>query len=714
VYLKRFWIKNYQDKTIYSINFTGDNDKIKRWSMIQGVDPSENLLVLRLISICLGGEKKYFTSLAAKELISDNKPIFWSIDFYNDNFKTIKIQFKINPDGRIEPILEKKNYQSGITVSKGFNDIKKPLGSFAYCYNPNAKDIIQSMPDEDFVPRVRSSRFETIFNNLFPLTPVNEWLYRQYLNASQYQSKKAEFLYNISLSLITEVFPDISFSHWNKYQKIYFKKDSKLCPYTKLPFEYRRFINFVIDFIRQMADSKRGIENFNHTHGVLLINQVGNLFSFQNNLQALKTISEFFPNLQFIFTCYDRNLKNYIEKFNGESVPAVNLTDKVRNFITTNSIRKKYIHQYKNSFYQSRFPANKPASKDTVVLIDVDSRIPNLALMKISRFYKEQGRKVILTRDSADHCKSKFVFASCIFNRKSTTQKINKLKQLHGENLQIGGSGVNLFKRLPQEIEPLMPDYSLYPHIDFALGFLTRGCPGKCKFCVVPKKEGKIKFVASIDDLVPTDRKKVVLLDDNLLSFSGSNDLLEQMVKRGLQVNFNQALDINYLNPTNAELLIKVDSRNYSFTKRMYYFGLNSSDQIALVTEKLKLLSSLQRRQIIFICMYGYNTTLSEDFKRFHFLYKNGFSPFVQKFQPIDNSPPPQVNHYFDTDIEPLLKIKYHFNGKNFENFLKWVSKKYIEQFGKLYKPLVDIIFKYNNRQYRHRYIETLGGTIKR
>ena len=346
-------------------------------------------------------------------------------------------------------------------------------------------------------------------------------------------------------------------------------------------------------------------------------------------------------------------------------------------------------------------------------MIDVDSRIPNLALMKISRFYKEQGRNVILTRYSSDHKKSKSVFASCIFFRKSTKQKINKLKQLHGENLQIGGSGVDLLKRLPEEIECLMPDYSLYPDIDFALGFLTRGCPCKCKYCVVPKKEGNIKLVASIDDLVPPNRTKFVILDDNLLSFSGSTDLLKYIVKRELQVNFNQALDINYLAPGNAEWLLKIDSRNYSFTKRMYYFGLNSSEQVPLVKEKLKLLKGLQMRQMIFICMYGYNTTLSEDLKRFHFLYKHGLSPFVQRFQPIDNSPPPQVNFYFDTDIESLLQIKFHFNGKNFENFLKWVSKKYIEEFGELYMPLVDLIFKYNNRQYKHRYIETLGGKKK-
>ncbi|MBC8185379.1 hypothetical protein H8E88_30155 [candidate division KSB1 bacterium] len=282
MYLKKFQIKNDLDKEIYSINFTDEKNRIKKWSMIQETDPSEDLLVLKLISVCLGGGNNYFTSLGkevTKKLIKDNKPIYWGIELYGDNLKTVLIQFRTLPDGRIEPVLKKRNFGSNVTVSKGFNDIKKPLGSFAYGYNPPGNNIVQSDPDKDFSPRVRSSRFETMFrewdkisysflgdrmlsnelqnqevqviyptplNNLFfPLNPVDEWLYRQYVNASQYQSKKAEYLYNISLSLITEVFPDIFFSHWEKDNKIYFKKGSNIYPYLKLPPDYILLINFL-------------------------------------------------------------------------------------------------------------------------------------------------------------------------------------------------------------------------------------------------------------------------------------------------------------------------------------------------------------------------------------------------------------------------------------------------------------------------------------
>ena len=58
-----------------------------------------------------------------------------------------------------------------------------------------------------------------------------------------------------------------------------------------------------------------------------------------------------------------------------------------------------------------------------------------------------------------------------------------------------GGTGYDLTATLPDEIDLLQPDYSIYPQIDkkTAYGFLTRGCPNRCKWCVVPKKEGKVK-----------------------------------------------------------------------------------------------------------------------------------------------------------------------------------------------------------------------------
>ncbi len=715
MYLKSFWIENQPRHEIFKIDFTRDSGRIPRWFVMPTVDAPKDLLILRLISICLGSGPGFLHSIGP-EIVNrwtqDRNPVFWGIDFLNDKFKKYRVQYKTYPDGHTIPILMPRPSPNDLAIFPGFSDHKKPFGAFAYGCNPSNPNFASLEPDPDFTPRPRSTRFASLFASHFVLTPVDAWIYRQYRNAAQYQSKTAEWLYNTSLSLMAAALPEISFTHWGPDQKMYFVKDATILSLAKLPAAIQRPIQFFVDIARNLADSVPKIDNFHLTPGILLLHQPESLFPGQNPV-ALKILADFFPNLQFIITSASQACQEYFQKFNAVKVPVKNPINPVSDWITTNSIRKKVIGQYRNSFRQTRFPKHQPAAEDTVVLVDVDSQIPNLALMKISTFYKKQGQRVILTRDSTEHARSKRVLASSIFQKKGSQEKIDKLRHRHGEHLQIGGSGVDLYKRLPPEIDTLMPDYVLYPGMDYALGFLTRGCPGNCKFCIVPQKEGSVKSVAMLNDLVPDDLKKVVLLDDNLLSYDGAVDLLKQIVQRNLQVNFNQALDLKYLTPENAAWLVKVDSRNFSFTKRMYYFGLNAATQLPLLARALKLLKGIQMRQMIFLCMYGYNTTLADDLQRFCFLDQHGLSPFVMEFQPLGDVLPPPVPHYFDTGLDPLLKIRFHYNGRNFENFLKWVSKKYILEFGKLYLPLVDLIFKYNNRAFKHRYIETLGGTVK-
>jgi radical SAM superfamily enzyme YgiQ (UPF0313 family) len=105
--------------------------------------------------------------------------------------------------------------------------------------------------------------------------------------------------------------------------------------------------------------------------------------------------------------------------------------------------------------------------------------------------------------------------------------------------------------------------------------FLTRGCNRGCAFCLVPKKEGNVKqAAASFDGFVPPGQKNVMLLDDNLLSFAGAEELLKEMAKRRLAVNFSQTLDISFLRERIYELLLKVDYQNARFTRKTDLFQL--------------------------------------------------------------------------------------------------------------------------------------------
>jgi hypothetical protein len=199
MYLKRFWLKDYQDHEINGINFTHDDDQLSRWSVIPAVAASDYLLILRLISVGLRGGQEFLHSIGpalANRWIQGNKPIFWGVDFLNDKFKNYRIQYKTYPDGHTPPPLTQNPSKNDISIFPGFCDHKKPLGSFAYSYNPTNSNFTALEPEPDFTPRRRSARFASMFAQHFVLTPVDEWLYRQYRNATQYQSKKAECIYD--------------------------------------------------------------------------------------------------------------------------------------------------------------------------------------------------------------------------------------------------------------------------------------------------------------------------------------------------------------------------------------------------------------------------------------------------------------------------------------------------------------------------------------
>ena len=80
-----------------------------------------------------------------------------------------------------------------------------------------------------------------------------------------------------------------------------------------------------------------------------------------------------------------------------------------------------------------------------VALFDVDSRIPNLALMKLSAYYKTRGCEVVLARKLVRIETDKY-FASTVFFRASSRKRIDALQALYGDRIEIGGSGIHLGK----------------------------------------------------------------------------------------------------------------------------------------------------------------------------------------------------------------------------------------------------------------------------
>lgn len=180
-------------------------------------------------------------------------------------------------------------------------------------------------------------------------------------------------------------------------------------------------------------------------------------------------------------------------------------------------------------------------------LVDVDGHnFPNLALMKLAAWHKAQGDFVKWLDplfDTPDR-----VYASKVFtftpDYNGAWPRCEIIK---------GGTGYDIKRKLPAAIEYMQPDYSLYPQFDFALGFLTRGCSRNCAWCIVPKKEGYISAYMDIEQIAI--RKKVVLLDNNVLAHSYGIQQIEKISKMDIRIDFNQGMDARLITLDIAQLL---------------------------------------------------------------------------------------------------------------------------------------------------------------
>lgn len=185
-------------------------------------------------------------------------------------------------------------------------------------------------------------------------------------------------------------------------------------------------------------------------------------------------------------------------------------------------------------------------------LIDVDghSGFPNLAQMKISAYHKSQGDNVERW-DGLKHYDKVYMSKVFTFTQDEDTC-------INADEVVRGGTGYKDYTPLPNEIENIFPDYSLYPNCDYAIGFLTRGCIRNCPWCVVPKKEGKIRANQSWQEIIRPDSNRIVFMDNNVLAHEWGIEQIESMIGQNVRVDFNQGLDARLITPEIAKMLAQL------------------------------------------------------------------------------------------------------------------------------------------------------------
>lgn len=301
-----------------------------------------------------------------------------------------------------------------------------------------------------------------------------------------------------------------------------------------------------------------------------------------------------------------------------------------------------------------------------VGLIDVDGKgvYPNLALMKIARYHRNRG-------DNVEWC-DYISHYDVVYKAKVFSFTPDDLYAINADKVVTGGTGYDLHTQLPQEIDRLQPDYSIYPNIDnhTAYGFLTRGCPNKCPWCVVPRKEGKIRPYMDVDEIAIEGRTNLVLMDNNILAIDYGIQQIEKIISRGYRVDFNQALDARLVTDDIARLLAQV-----RWLKSRIRFGCDTQKQIGECERAMALINKYG-----FHGEYFLYTMLNDDFnesfsrvnhwrKRLVEARKNKTNvpyPYAQPYRnPDKRNNPPQ----WQKDIANWTNKKQIFWLTEFENF---------------------------------------------
>lgn len=254
-------------------------------------------------------------------------------------------------------------------------------------------------------------------------------------------------------------------------------------------------------------------------------------------------------------------------------------------------------------------------------LIDVDGhKFPNLALMKLSAWHKAQGDEVEWAWPMNDYDR---VYMSRVFD---DTYSTDIDEPLNAKEVIKGGTGYNLDNKLPDEVEHMMPDYSLYGIEDKAYGFLTRGCPRGCPFCIVAEKEGRKSIkVADLSEFW-NGQKNIIIMDPNILGCREHMNLLGQLADSKAWVDINQGIDARLLTKENIEALNQVKMKDIHFAWDLMEQSEKVLNGLSLYAEYGKLQNA--RRRSVYV-LTNFNTSHEEDLYRVNMLVELGYEPYI-------------------------------------------------------------------------------------
>ncbi len=266
-------------------------------------------------------------------------------------------------------------------------------------------------------------------------------------------------------------------------------------------------------------------------------------------------------------------------------------------------------------------------------LIDVDSRhFPNLALMRLSAWHKRRGDDVEWWNGFTRYDR---VYLSKVFTFTPDFDTV-----IEAGEIVTGGTGYRDYRELPPEVEAMPPDYSIYPRYPWAVGFLTRGCERSCPWCIVPRKEGRIRPAADWEDIKRPDSREIVFLDNNVLASEHGLEQIERMGGEKVWVDFNQGLDARLITPWTAELLAELR------WKRFVRLSCDTSEMLPVVEQAA---AYLREAGIAKSRLWAYVLVrdVADAHRRVLALRDMGVLPFAQPYRDFEGGEPAEEQKAF-------------------------------------------------------------------